>query len=363
MTLQSIAGGGFYLPAALQHNGAPGLNSLLLMDAATEKCAFVGRVWNKDGTTKSIDGVGFRFGAITKGATSDIQVSLQDVLLTSPDPDGVVDQSGLVGNANIVANTWTLVSLGASRSVTFGEYIAVVFEPSTFNGGDSFVISQVASVASGASMQSMSRLFTGAWALSAHYPNLILRFTDGTWGTLMFSACWSAINTHVINTGTTPDEIMMAFQFPFPFSTNGCWVHVAGVGDFDVLLLDNAGNTIANGSRAIDKDHDDANIRVFWTPWAANVPGLLANTEYFVSVRPSTATSVSVYSWDVATAAYMDSQDGGQTFVYGERTNGGAISKTLTRRPFMGIRVSGCDDGTGGGSGGGRLIGPGGLIP
>lgn len=359
-----IAGEGFSIPRNnYGHSNAPAASASLVIDASTEKVGMIGRVFNKDGTAKTLTKVGFRIGAVTKGGSTDLKVSLQDVSTTTADADGVVDQSVLVGNGNIVANSWIVVTLGASRSVNYGDLLAVVVEYSTFNASDSVIVNSLASVTASTNKGgTYLRLNTGGtWASVNGYANVILGFSDNTWGTLKGSSCYSAINTHTYNSGSTPDEIMLAFQLPYPVTAGGMWAHVDGDGNFDYVLLDAAGAAISNGSGSVDADNREAtNGRLYEMPFAAHI-SLSANTQYYLSIKPTSVTNISVYSADVNEVGYWASQGGGANFYYAQRTDAGAISPTTTRRPFIGLDdVMGFDDAVQ--TGGAPLIGPGGLL-
>jgi hypothetical protein len=357
-----IVGEGWQIPRTL--GDSPPTYGSGLLDANGEKVAFIGRVFNKDGASKSINKVGIRWGTVTKGGSTDMQVSLQNLDAATPDADGMADQSALFGNGNIVANTWTVATLGSSRSVTYGEELAVVVEYSTFNASDAIRVGLLGNfVASDSFGTTYVRILSGAWSTINGYPLVILGFDDGTWGTLKGGVAWSAINTHTYNVDSaTADEHMLSFQFPHPMTCGGAWVQVDGDGDFDLVVYDSGGNAVANASASIDKDHRDSVTSRYYTPTFSTHVNFSANTQYYLSVKPTTTTSLTTYSVDVADAGYWQAHGGGASLAYATRINGGAITAiTTTRRLKAGLDdCMGFDDGVQ--TGGAPLIGPGGLI-
>jgi len=358
MAMQKLPGSGVCLPTVPQNRlfaFPPAFSTNPLIDADGEKVAIIGRVWNKDGAAKTLVDVGFRWGAVTKGADTDVTLSIQDVLTTGPDVDETQDQSVDVGTANIVANTWLEVTLGVSRAVAYGALLGVVWEYKKFNTSDSIVIAGISlSSTTWNTVQCYTRLKTGTWASINSCPNLVLVFSDGTYGTLEGAGIFStiqAIVTYNIDTGAQ-DEVALKFRVPFPITIDGCWMNVDSDGDFTAILYDDSG-PITDASRAMDKDNrPHTNQSIHWLPFAAPVT-LAANTNYYLSARPDSVTSISAYYFDVNAANYLQAWDAGMDFNYTSRVDGGAwAAPTTTRRPWFGLTVIGFDDGAGGGGAG-----------
>ena len=346
------------------------------MDASGEKVAMLGRVFFKDRTgTKDITKVHFRFGAVTKAGGSTVLVSLQDVdLATGPpaQPDGTADQSITIANADasFASNTWySTGALSANRTVTHGDLLAVVWAITDFGGADSVIINGLTSDGNSTHMPSTA-LFTASWALNTSAPNVILEFTDGSFGCLdatrLAIPAASAINTHTFSQNTaSADEYALKFQFPFPCKVDGAWVVVlfaSSTSNFSLILYD------SDGTSALVTVTVDANAiaatssgRIYAVDFPSEVT-LLANTTYRLSVRPTVdGQNVTVYSADVSTANMFQAFPGGTTWTQGTQVNvGGTWTDTATRRMFYGLRISSLDDGVQSSEGplvGGRLIG------
>ena len=375
MAYQQIPGGGIWIPAP--HISNPGLGTSLLMDASGEQAAMIGRVFFKDRTgTKDISKVHFRFGAVTKAGGSTVTVSLQDVSLTAGgpgQPDGTPDQTIKIANADasFVSNTWYPgATLDAARTVSFGDLLAVVFSITDFGGADSVIINSLSNDAVAATPMPQNALQTGGtWATNTTLPNVILEFSDGSFGTLDYKHHYPAAktlpNTHTaaLDTGTA-DEFALEFQLPFPCKVDAAWVAVlmnSATANFEVILYDGT-TAMTNGTVTIDANtQHGATARAMVVTFPAEIT-LTANTTYRLAARPTVnGQTISTYSVDVNDANHFQAFPGGTTWAYTTRLNQGSwAATTTTRRMNMGIRISSLDDGVQSSEGplvGGRLIG------
>ena len=373
MALTQFTGPGFLYPRIPLLTTAPTQDSTLLMDAATDSAAMIGRVWTPNRGSKSIRKIGFLFGAVEKGAGTDVRVSLQSADLTAGPigrPDGVVDQFITIADsdAGYNDNLWYQTgALDADRSVTYGELLSVVWD---FNGTwvspDSTIIrvpggnTSISTIDSG-----HGSLYTGAsWAFATPHMNVILEFSDGTFGTLMGAFPCSSLGSQAFNSGTAgADEFALQFSFPVEVKVDGCWVMMAiasNASDFNVLLTDAAG-TAVSGFSTVSVDASTlatTAARHAWFAFSSEVT-LAANTTYYLSIQPTTANNVTLYTFSVSAAGHLDCHEGGQAFCLAGRINGGAwAAPTLTSRPFIGLSVSSIH----GAGGSNPLIGPGKLL-
>jgi hypothetical protein len=362
MALQTIPGRGLYLPDPFLTLGAPSFSTATL-DATSKKVAFCGRVWFPGRTgTKDVTRVGFRFGTVTKTGGSGLTVSLQDVLLsTGPpiQPDETQDQTVAIanGDASFASNTWIRTgALSANRTITYGDLLSVVieFDGSGRLGSDSVNISTPGLPIYNYS-QGVMLLKNVSWASQNILANVVLEFTDGTWGTLEGGLPVSGINTHTINSGTgTADEYAMEFSLPFPFKVDELFATIAPAGgssDFELLLYD---GTTAMATVAVDGNTLVSAGRTLFVPIPETT--CTANTVYRVAVRPTTTNNVTVYSLDVADANHFTCHGFGTPGRYTTRLDQGSwAAATTTRRLMAGVRLSALDDGV---SGGGGSTGP-----
>jgi hypothetical protein len=365
MAYQQLPGTGIWIPQWRQFSFPATLANVGTIDATGEKCAFVGRVWFKERTgTKAIRKVGFRFGTVTKAGGSGLTVSLQDIDLTAGapmQPDGTQDQTVAIanGNAAFASNTWiTTGNLSADRTVTYGDLIAVVieFDGSGRQGADAVNITGIgASAAANTMHQGISIAYTASWAAVSTVPNVILEFSDGTFGTLDGGFPCSASNTHTFNSSSTPDEYALAFSLPFPCKVDGLRAAANFAGN-DATITLYEGTTVKQ-SVAIDGNaiYTAAGPRMLQVPIPETT--LAANTTYYVAVKADTTSNISLYSTDVDNANHFTTVEGGTPLNYVTRTDAGAWdAATTTRRLLAGVRISSLDDGTGSGGGGGFPI-------
>ncbi len=356
-----------WLPSPPIISMAPQLSSTMVIAATGAKIHMIGRVWNKDGTSKNITKVGFRFGAVTKAGGSGLTLSLQDVD-TANGPvirgDGVQDQTVAIAAAAVTTGTYFhSAALSATRTVAFGALIAVVLE---YDGGgrlgaDTYTVSGYTAISnpylglqSTAVLENPAATFTQVASTTA----VILEFDDGTFGTLTGSFPHSAGNTvSSFNSSTTPDERALEFTVPVATICNGGWwvANPAAGADFDMVLYD---GTTALATVSVDSNAlaASAAARFVYADFADQT--LVVGTTYRWAIKPTTTNSVTVYDLDVNTANHMQAYPGGTAHTYNTRTDAGAWgTATTTKKPFCGIRLCSFVDATSAAAVTARVIG------
>lgn len=346
--------------------GAPAMASALF-DATGEKVAMLGTVWNKARATKNISKVGFRFGGVTKAGGSVIRVSLQDVIQTAGapyQPDEVQDQFIDIANADAGFTTSAYYHTGAlsgTRTVLFGEYLAVVWE---FDAGGRLGADAIN--IQGASVATASKFFnggcvakSGSWTSQNVACNVVLEYDDGTFGTLKPGFPAAAISSTAFNSGSGADELAMAFKVDVP-----CWIDGAAIilsaasaaANFDVVLY--AGTTVIDTAPMDANAQDNATSVRLWEGTFATNPALTPGVQYYLALKPTTANNVTLYHFDMNAAAHFQAHEGGLDFNFSSRVDGGSwAALTTTRRPFAALRISGLENGAGGAGGGALIMG------
>ncbi len=361
MPLIAIPGRGSFLPTQPPMGLAPAFGTGLVIDATGEKAAFQGAVWFPARTgSKSLRYVWIRLAAVTKAGGSALTLSVQDIGTAGPpaQPDEVQDQTFAIANADagFVSNSWYRAGpLSADRTVAFGAEISIVVEYDGAGrlGADTVTINTVTVGGNSLTqLQNACSLKTGGtFAVNNAIANVLLEFTDGTFGTLDGAVGWSAINTHTYNSGSaTADEHALAFQVPWECVIDQLWTAVscaASSSDFDLVLYQGT-SALVTSSVDANKITATATARYLNRPIADTA--LSPSTQYYLSVKPTTANNVSAYSMDVSSAAQWDGQDAGQNFNYSSRIDAGSWAAiTTTRRLLAGVRLSALSDGAGGG--------------
>lgn len=363
---------GLFWPPLLSYPRAGTLNNSSAMTASTHKIAFSGQVFIPGRGSKSISRVQFRFGTITKAGGSGLTVSLQDVSTASgppAQPDGTQDQTVAIanGDASFASDTWYRTgAFSANRAVTHGDWLSVVveYDGSGRLGADSitltvYISDNVMGFQGNARSDAIYSADVGSgWSTpTTLIPNLVLEFSDGTFGSLGSNAAVSAVGTASFKSDTgTSDEYALRFQVPFDCKVDGVWFGgqvAANTSDFDMVLYDGSG-ALSGGSVSVDANRIRAAAanNAFCYSLASEV-SLTADTTYYLSVKPTQATStVTLNYFDVNANGHLVLAGGIQNYL-ATRLDGGAWDESVTtRRPMIAVRISSISTGSGGGSSG-----------
>lgn len=346
--------GGLWMPAPWQVGTAAPAHTGLTMDAAAEKYAMIFDV-PRSGVLESFE---FRTATVLNNPDNGIRISFQN-LDASGDPDGTQDQfRDITGTIN--SNTWFAPGLitsdgtdgGVKRTVTAGDRLAVVIEFISFTASDSFQIAGLSMVSGSAELldtQNYVDHFTAAWAKNTTVlPLGALKYvTDGFVPIHDQIYPVQTFNTRTYGNGSTPDEIALYFQVPFSGACDGFWVRSDVDADVDVVLYDSDG-TSTLASYTIDSSARITTAGAIYQGHWAPVT-LSANTNYRLSIKPTSASTFSLYTLTTNSAALMGGAPGGTAWHRSERTDAGAWSQTTTERPLAGLHFASVDVSAGGG--------------
>ena len=321
----------------------------MAIDASAEKVAFIWRA----AKTGSISAVEFRLGAVTLGDT--LLVSLQDVDGTTGDPDGSADQSVTVVVADSDDNTWKRAVFGASRSVTRGDWVACVIAFNAYVAGNLNIIRDSATPQLSISY---ADLFTASWAkVTTGQPVLVVEYSDTSYA--VTPGLLPGVSQNVAfasNTGTA-DEYALRFQFPFPVRAVGGAFYAALGATADIeMILYSGTSVLATGVwDATNQSGVTIGPRAVWFPATVE---LAANTPYYLSIRPTTTNAFTLRYTEVQSNAHLAQMPGGVECYMGRRLDQGAwLADITTQRPAISLLVDQFDNGAGGGSSGGVLVG------
>lgn len=361
MALVSVYGQHDWYPAVGPVNANTAMSSVLLIDATGEKVALSGQFRTQDGAPRTINTVGFPTGTVVSAGGSTIRVSLQNVTTTAGapmQPDGVQDQYRDALLSTYTSDSWFTTGLitsdgtdgGTKRTVAHHELVSVVIEYSGARAGaDSLIVKSAAHNYSASHGGAVATLYTASWARQDVVPCVVFGCSDGSVATLEFASPAKERVTTAYNSGSTPDEYALSLVAPFSFNADGLWTMMsfaAATGDCELVLTENGveieailvdANTVAaTGSMRI--------LPALFT----TARTITAGRTYEVSMRPTTASSVTIAQYDVQSAGYWACAGGPTAAQQAERTNGGAWTYTTTRRPVCGFIVSARHDGSGG---------------
>lgn len=364
MTQTRVYGDGLWMPRRIGNDfltaaGAGYVTNIIQTDG--QKFAWIGQVWTVDRSSKSITRLGFRTGAfLSTTSTSQWLISLQNVSTSATPvrPDEVVDEFALISStdAGLAVSTWYRTQpLSANRAVVFGDLLAVVIEfSSTGNlGGDRisvannfFSFTSQNCAFSGTTSRSTT---AGDWGFNTStFTNLVLEFSDGTFGTLDKAWPNGAWNQETYNASTSSgsggDERALRFSVPFNCSVDACYfatnTPVASSANFDVVLYQGTTALQTVSVNCIQAMQALGQYQISFPEQA-----ITAGTEYFMAVKPTTNSSISITTFDVSTNAYLQANYGSTSFYYAARTDGGSWETTNTRQPMIGVRISKLDTG------------------
>ena len=194
--------------------------------------------------------------------------------------------------------------------------------------------------------------FTASWAVGVVAPNILLEFTDGTFGTL--EGGWPAASTSstTYNSGSTPDEHALQFDVPFDVKCDGAWAvlnNTVATADCDIVLYQGT-TVLASGTVDGNVVAANATNRLFRITWPEI--NLTTGTTYYLSAKPTTANSIALVDWSVSHVDHWQAHQAPTSWQYITRTNAGAWdAPDPLKRPFAGIHYSAIDFPAGGSAG------------
>lgn len=329
--------------------GYPSTNAISFtgenINATGNKFAYCGPVWFAGRTgTKAIRRVAFRFNAVTKAGGSALTVSLQNVSVASSplQPDETQDQTVAIANGDgtFLSNSWHRTgTFSADRTVAFGEMLAIVFEydGSGRLGADNFQISRLNNAIAVHGSSAVTKI-SGTWAAVNGAPNIVLEFSDGTFGTLAGGFPASAVGTLSFNVGTGgADEYGVEVQFPRDVLVDlANWFMTLASASADAEFLVYSGTTVL-ATVTLDAAMRATSVGAMASAVTGNPVAFSANTTYRIAIRPTTANPVVLTYFDVADAGHMACHIGGTAWggLASRLDQGSWAAATATRRPFL----------------------------
>lgn len=342
------------------------LGNSMTMDAATEKCAAIGRVYfngrPSGAKTMSTGTIQFRVGTTTFSEAT-IDVGIQGVATGAgpiAQPDGSYVTKKTVTAGGWSSNTWITVTMDTgSTNITHGDLIAVVWDM-TARVSDSVIVQsgttsgEFAQATNAGPAQPITNVFlAGAWGASAasgggRVPNVYITTDDGTIGWFDFTMPVSNANAlESWSNSTNPDERGMIFQVPFDCKIDALWAACGGQsanGDFTFKLYsDPTGTpTLLTSQTMLIEQMAPGNAQAMAMVIVPEQT-LTRNTDYCVSVRATGTTNTQLYAVAVPDTSFRVVNSAGTTFKKATRDNDtGAFSaeSPATTMYIMGVRIS-----------------------
>lgn len=304
--------------------------------------------------TGTLDKFEFRMADLPNPPDNGLRLSFQDVDPATGLPDGTPDQFRDI--ASISADTWTVpgvltddgTNTGVKRSVTIGQIMACRIDFVSFVAGDFLTVGALAYLINATGTPSGAFPYSAVSGSKVN-PNILsiaLKYDDGTYAyisPLVYPVkTWNGIT---YNNGSAADEV--GLRFTVPVDTDLLGIHIRGdiQNDAEIVIYD--------GTTPIKTVSCDGTITSgpgsYFIMFDA-VP-LTASTVYRAILKPTTASNVSVYYFDVESNAHLGAVEGGTDWYYTSRVDAGSWTDLTTARPWMGLVL---DMANGGGGGGGE---------
>ena len=325
--------------------------SIITLNAAATWAAIVFQV-DYAGT---LDWAEFRMSTVTNSPANGLRVSFQD-LDANGNPDGGDDQYVVVSGP-FSSNTWitpatvmtdTGLSGGTKRTVAVGDRIAFVIkfesfvagnslQPQALNTGNGFPI--------GLSYNASTNNSGSVWTKALNAPLMALKYSDGVYRTVSCGTSFpvSASNVRTYNNGSTPDERALRFQVPMDCRIKGFGVFADFDNAADVVLYDNASSSLATVSFP-SGNRVGTNAGWMYGNFTSSV-NLSRNTTYRASIKPTSASNISITTASVASSARLGSMPWGSECYNSTRTDAGAWTDDQTEVPLICLLIDGVSDG------------------
>ena len=289
----------------------------------------------------------FRTGTVTTGDT--IKGSCQDLDATG-DPDEVADQSGTVLVDASDDNVWKEITLGADRTVAIGDIVPFVLEFNSWVAGN-MQIATGDTLPLAAGMYYSDEKTTGSWVKVGDTPLIKIELDDATF--LPVHCALSGVpGLRVYNSDSTPDENALRFKLTYPARLLGAKFRggVATGANFDLVLHEGVADETGVRTASVDGDHVASATDDYYGAIFASTYDLAANTEYLLSLKPTTTNNVTLNFIQCDAAAELAQLPMGLEWHMATRVGGGSWTADTTERPAIDLILSAFDDGVGGGS-------------
>ena len=341
-------------------------NTSQTINAAGESIAYIGQMLlsSGPGTSKTISTGKIWFqtslGVVWATAGSTVRVGIQDVAATGLE-DGTFDvfDDLVQGTDTISSSSIKEVTMSSgTKTITYGDTVAVVVEMTVRNGADSIAVTRVTL----ASNFPYATVDTGIGPVKNPTSTMmcVVQFDDGTIGHFGEWNIPSLVTEQAVNNGSTPDEYALAFQVPFSCTINGLFFRI---GDIDagetatVHLIEDPYGAITDLQTVSLDPNFQAQVGISEAYTMVTIPEteLEPDTVYAVSYRPTSAGSRILIT---LTIGHADILEGLPIQITGAtRTNLGAFSSSSTVFPDFGFRINKLDSGGGGGESSAAYLG------
>ena len=336
----------------------PAIANDVTLDAAGEYVAYVFMARQ----AMTISHVGWRTGTVTGTCTADTRI---ETVAADGTPSGTLWATNTnIVSGTLVATTWTLHALTASASIAAGQLFAIKILVSSL--GTLFVVTNTSNM-NGTNVQSNLPYHvtnTSGAAVKSRIVNVCKSLALGSSTTSFYSlpqmAPATAVTVSAFN-NTNSAARGLRFQVPVKCRCVGIrtWASTS-VGDFNIVLYNDAGTELSSSSTTLDGDHTAAVANAYIAAFFDSPVTLDANTWYRAVVEPSSATNTTLAFITLPGADYRSAWPHGTNAHYTTRASGSWTDSATDQLPVIELLLDQFDDGTGTGAGL-KIAGRGGL--
>lgn len=348
--MSSILDGNDLLIPSLPGWGAAGVRAnAVTMDAANEGLHSVGNVSIPGGGSKTISSSGgsiFWFSGSSwtlSKATTNLRIGIQDASLTAAPVrgDGTFDvYADFSSSSGLAANTYyeSAMTTG-TKTISHGDIVSIAHILTARGSGDSITIAATSgTIFTAQDLQyPVISTYTGAWGRSpVAQAHAGIIFDDGTFGFISGGFVPKNISTVAYNSGSTPDEIGNLIT---PFRS--MWVRGALAQlnlsattspqpTFEFCLYENplgSSPTLLEAKTVTVDALQRSTTKPIYVPFTKDYC-LVEGLSYAITVRPTTATSVTLSYWSVNSTGQLEqSFPGASCYAVSRTDNSGAFSE------------------------------------
>lgn len=334
----------------------PALATAVILDGAGDHQSYVFAARE----SMTITHVGFKPGAAAGSPTVDVRI---ETVGATGLPSGTLWATDTnIVTAAIASNTYSQQALTASASIAAGQVFAIKV---AYVSGTSLVLQHLGSMTweSEAFPYSVTNT-TGADAKASALQTALGCFSAWSSSTAPYSLEGMVpASAHALNSFNNTNSAKRGLKFTAPFDGRLIGIrfyHAAQVGDFNVVLFDDAGTPAELGSTSTAYDGDLnalANAGSLFCPFD-NAVTVAAGTTYRAMVEPSSATNVNLSTLTVPGADYRNATPWGTDGHYTTFASAAWDDTNTTVFPILDLVFDQIDDGagTGGGGGGGQRV-------
>lgn len=349
MTLQTLNAPMVWPDTYLAPDAAPAIGNTTVLDAAGEYHALVLQARQ----SMTISHVGF-LSSSAGSATAEIRIETVDT--TTGLPTGTLWAANTnATTATLTTNVWELTALTASASISAGQVYCVKI---AYASGTSVTLRHSVMFDEPQATFPYAVVNTGTPTITAIISAMHWAIGSGStsfynvWG--MVPAVNAGLAQNAFN-NTNSAARGLRFQIPFTGRCVGM-LHFNSntTGDFNYLLLDDAGSELSSSSTAFDGNINAALTTSIHILYFDNPVTLSSGTWYRAAVEPSSATNINISTLQVPSADYRSATPYGTNAHYATRASGSWTDTATNTLPLMQLLFDQLDDGAGSGGGGSK---------